>query len=508
MLSLQKVSKYGAMTRASTALAARGLLVVALLSSPAAAAPFVFDYCLAHRGQCAISVHHVTGGWERHLNADRLQATGSTFKILSLIVYAQAVVDGRLDPEQLVAKEEWARFSVGRDGGALANAWNRLGEPDEVTVDQMMGAMIRESDNTAPDWLLDTLGRKYFGRVLKGYLAGYHDLPESINGTFVTELGNPEDEEIGPRMLRQYSGIDALGFLREVRAWFKRLRNAEFASAARGILCQELPWEAPDPTCTAQVNLSAGQLRKLLGGYFLQSNTRTYNRLMLGLLDESLLPPPVQEIVRRHLEWQLEDPEISDIVTRFGNKGGSLAPQNVCNLTSYAELRDTGEQVVVTVFLHNVPTALSCGEDLEPSDIIADLLLEPGFADELRDRMPLENLKPDLIARLETLRRKSKQNGDQLKAKIRVRNIGPADAEGPFEISLVVSNDTKLDKNDDILETWIIPFLGAHGSKRLRFRESGLDPLEGKYLFVRVDGKKAVAESNERNNRRPWQTIP
>ena len=218
--------------------------------------------------------------------------------------------------------------------------------------------------------------------------------------------------------------------------------------------------------------------------------------------------PGEREIVFPPLAEALEDPEVSEIVTRFGQKGGNLAPQNVCNETSYAEVRDTGEQVVVTVFLHNVPTRLSCGEDLDPGDLLVDLLVEPGFADELRDRIPIEDPKPDLIARVETLKRKSKQNGDQLTAKIRVRNIGPADAEGPFEISLVVSKDKNLRKNDDVLETWVIPSLGADRSKRLRFRESGLDPLEGKYLFVRVDRRKAVAESNERNNKRPWQTIP
>ncbi len=482
-------------------------LIVALLSSQATAAS-ILDYCLAHRNQCAISVHHVTDGWQRHLNADRLQATGSTFKVLSLIVYAQAVVDGRLDPEQLVTKEEWARFSTGLDGGSLADAWNRLGQPDEVTVDQMMGAMIQESDNAAPDWLLDRLGRKYFGRILKRYVAGYHDLPESINGTFVTWLGNPEDEETGPRMLREHSGIDSLGYLKEVRASFSRLRNAEFASGARDFLCSKLPWESPDPTCTAQANLSNGQARKLLGGYFLQSNTRTYNRLMLGLLDQTLLPPAVQAIVRRHLEWPLDDPEVSALVTRIGTKGGSLEPQNVCNWTSYAELLDTGEQVVATVFLHNVPTHLSCGEDLDPADLMVDLLLEPGFADELRDSIPVEDAKPDLIARVETLRRKSKRNGDQLTTRVRVHNIGPADAEGPFEVSLIVSNDKNLNRRDEVLETRLIPSLAADSSKRLSFRSSGLDPLEGRYLFVRVDRKKVVAESNERNNKRPWQTIP
>ena len=179
------------------------LIMVPLLASlvtPAVLAVEVFDYCLEHRDQCAFSVNHVTEGWERHLNPDRLQVTASTFKILTLIVYAQAVVDGELEPDRVVSKEDWARFWVGRDGGALARSWNQLGQPDQVSVDQMMRAMIEESDNAAPDWLLNELGSRYFKKVLERYVHGYHDLPASIGATFISWDGNPDEPTVGARM--------------------------------------------------------------------------------------------------------------------------------------------------------------------------------------------------------------------------------------------------------------------------------------------------------------------
>ena len=58
-------------------------------------------------------MHHLTDGWERHYNADRLQVTASTFKVPALVVYAQAVADGRLDPERTVTKT-WTMRDDGR----------------------------------------------------------------------------------------------------------------------------------------------------------------------------------------------------------------------------------------------------------------------------------------------------------------------------------------------------------------------------------------------------------
>ncbi len=478
-----------------------------LLLAPSAGAVEIFDYCLEHPDQCAISVHHLTEGWERHLNPDRLQITASTFKILTLIVYAQAVIDGRIDPERKIPKEEWARFWIGRDGGALARSWEALGQPDQVGIDQIMRLMIEESDNAAPDWLLNELGSRYFGKVLKEYVIGYHDLPASIGGTFVSWDGNPDEPEVGDRVLREYSGADALGFQKEVGSWFKRLRNEDFVRAARRTSCAVPPWENSDPSCVGLAStITTVEARRLLGGYFLQSNTRTYSRLLAGILDGTLLPPAVQDVVVRHLEWQLEIPEASDLATRLGNKGGSLAPQNVCNYVAYVEVRATGVQLVASVFVQDIPVDLSCNSDIKPFELLEALALEEGFKEELMDRLPEEAPEPELIARLETLKRKTKSKGDLLKTRIRVSNIGSGDAEGPFEVWLVASDDAKVSRKDLTLEKWVLPFVAAGDSEVFRFKRKKLEPLEGKFLFVRVDRRKEVRESGEDNDR-PWQVL-
>ena len=449
--------------RSSVSTALVAVCLTALLLAPAAGAVEVFDYCLDHPDQCSLSVHNVTDGWERHLNPDRLHVTASTFKILTLIVYAQAVVDGEIDPDQLVTKEDWARLWVGRDGGALARSWEELGSADQVTVDQMMRMMIQESDNASPDWLLNELGSKYFDKVLSEYVDGYHDVPMSIGGTFVSWEGNPDEAAIGRRVLDEYSGADALGYRKEVGSWFRRLGDDDFTRATRRLTCSNPPWEDPDPGCGGFAGVSTVETRRLHGGYFLQSTSRTYNRLLLGILDQTLLPAAVQEVVVRHLEWQLELPEAADLATRLGTKGGSLSTQNVCNYVAYVELRDTGERWVVSVFLQDVPIHLSCNDDVQPFGLLEGLALEEGFKDELMDRLPEEVPQPELIARFETLKRKTKAKGDLLKTKIRVSNIGPADADGPFEVWLVTSDDGKVTRKDTTLEKWVLPFLEAGG---------------------------------------------
>ncbi|MDH3744888.1 MAG: class A beta-lactamase-related serine hydrolase [Acidobacteriota bacterium] len=489
----------------STALVAT-FFAAALLPTPVGAVD-VLDYCLDHPDQCSLSVHAVTDGWERHLNPDRLHVTASTFKILTLIVYAQAIVDGEIDAERLVAKEDWARFWIGRDGGALARSWEELGSADQVTVDQMMRMMIQESDNASPDWLLHELGSKYFEKVLGRYVDGYHDVPMSIAGSFVSWEGNPDEAEVGRRVLAEYSGADALGYQKEVGFWFRRLGDdEEFTRATRRLTCSNPPWEDPDPGCGGFVGGTTAETRRLHGGYFVQSNSRTYNRLLLGILDETLLPAAVQEVVVRHLEWQLEIPEAAALATRLGTKGGSLSTQNVCNFVAYVELVGTNERLVASVFLQDVPIHLSCEDDIQPFGLLEGLVLEDGFKKELMERLPEEEPHPELIARLETLKRKTRAKGDQLKTKIRVRNIGPVDAEGPFEVWLVVSDDAKVTRKDTALERWVVPFLETDGDRVLKFKRKKLESLEGKYLFVRVDRKKEVAESGEDNDR-PWQRL-
>ncbi|GGL16391.1 hypothetical protein GCM10011588_33890 [Nocardia jinanensis] len=89
---------------------------------------------------------------------DDQQPTASAMKVVPLAAYARAVAAGTLDPQERVPVAEWERWYLpGTDGGAHEQARTRL-PGDTVTLDQMVSAMIRESDNAVPDYLRDRLG--------------------------------------------------------------------------------------------------------------------------------------------------------------------------------------------------------------------------------------------------------------------------------------------------------------------------------------------------------------
>src|SRR5262245_23236122 len=216
----------------------------------------VIDAILAHPEQGAISVHYINGStqWERHFNADRLNSLASTFKVVSLIAYGHAVASGELHPNELRTKEDWARFLAGGDGGALERAWERLGEPDLVTIDQMAGAMMQESDNAMPDWIFDELGEAALASAIEKYFtppktAAFHDPPRSINAMFLTWDENPIESQIGDRIAASFSDGGTFGFRREVAQWFELLRHPAFVEQVRQYRCAFPPWEVVD-NCT------------------------------------------------------------------------------------------------------------------------------------------------------------------------------------------------------------------------------------------------------------------
>lgn len=93
---------------------------------------------------------------------DESAPTASAVKVVHLAAYAQAVASGELDPNEAVPIAEWERWYLpGTDGDAHSRALQRLGVsgPDAtVTLEQMVSAMIQESDNAVPDYLRDRLG--------------------------------------------------------------------------------------------------------------------------------------------------------------------------------------------------------------------------------------------------------------------------------------------------------------------------------------------------------------
>lgn len=83
----------------------------------------------------------------------------SLSKVVHLTAYARAVSDERVRPDEPVSRADWERWYVpGTDAGAHPAAVARLGNRPTVTVDEVVSAMIRESDNSSADWLRARLG--------------------------------------------------------------------------------------------------------------------------------------------------------------------------------------------------------------------------------------------------------------------------------------------------------------------------------------------------------------
>lgn len=118
-------------------------------------------YLAEHPDSVAVAIDDGTGNTVEH-RADSPQPLASAVKVVHLAAYAQAVDAGRLDPNERVPVSEWERWYLpDTDGFAHPRALERLGvdDPtDTVTLDEIVSAMIQESDNAAPDYLADRLG--------------------------------------------------------------------------------------------------------------------------------------------------------------------------------------------------------------------------------------------------------------------------------------------------------------------------------------------------------------
>jgi hypothetical protein len=118
-------------------------------------------YAAAHPSDVALVVDDGLGG-RFSSGGERAQPLASAAKTLHLAAYARAVALGEASPEETVRVGDWEKWYLpGTDGGAHPAALERLGVsgPDDVVaLDQLVSAMIQESDNAAADYLRARLG--------------------------------------------------------------------------------------------------------------------------------------------------------------------------------------------------------------------------------------------------------------------------------------------------------------------------------------------------------------
>ncbi|GAA3164024.1 serine hydrolase [Nonomuraea roseoviolacea] len=207
------------------------LLVVAPTTATAPAdlndAEAVLAYMRAHPDDVAL----VTQGISH--NADRLTAVASAIKIFHLAAYADAVRQGRAEPDERVSVALWNSYHLpGTDGGAHEAALRRLKPGTSVTLDQLVSAMIEDSDNAAADLLRDRLGP---GALLIGTKGG--SLPGVISeAMYIVQPGRkPRETVLALRRLpettwfsgtRSYAHQQFLVRMATDSAFFAKVRTA------------------------------------------------------------------------------------------------------------------------------------------------------------------------------------------------------------------------------------------------------------------------------------------
>ncbi len=471
------------------------------------------DFCLSNSDKCALSVNHLSDGWERHFNADRLQATASTLKTLVLIGYAEAVANGRVAssdrsarstiiPHKLMPRDTWARFWSSLDGGALAVAWEDLGRPSKVTPDQIARQMIAFSDNAAPDWFISELGDAAIQEVVDTYVntAGHHDRPRPINAFFNTWVANPDEEDIGPRMLADYSGNDVGGYHNEVASVFDDMHKKRYMNRLRKVRCFAPPWKRAPAGCAPVFGTSDEEVTALTQSHFSRSTSRTYVNLMTRLLSGDLLADDVDAVVRRHLESVLELPNFSAVFSRYGRKGGSFGT-NVLNWTAYMHSRETGAQIAFTMMLQNLVPG-----DIEAIDVI---LLAEGIARStasaalVRDMMPVGPMLPEIVSQVGSVQSAARSGARRidLTVEVEVINTSPHRARKQVEVAAYLSADSVFHKSRDVLISKAkAGKLGAYGRKVVTLSGATTVPVSDKFLLVVVDPNGKLEESVEDNN--------
>jgi beta-lactamase class A len=126
----------------------------------------------AHRGTCAVAVKHLGTGEGYAYDGDRVMQTASLIKLAVMATAYKLADDGKLDLRKLVALTNDDRVP---GAGILTDHFS---DGATLSVRDLIRLMIRYSDNTATNMVLDQFGLK----AVNDYTAA-RGLPETrING--------------------------------------------------------------------------------------------------------------------------------------------------------------------------------------------------------------------------------------------------------------------------------------------------------------------------------------
>ncbi|MBF0662155.1 MULTISPECIES: serine hydrolase [unclassified Rhodococcus (in: high G+C Gram-positive bacteria)] len=282
--------------------------------------------------------------------SDEPHPLASAVKVVHLAAYAQAVAEGRLDPLERVPVTEWERWYLpNTDGNAHPAALERLdatGPAAVVTLDEMVTAMVRESDNAVPDYLRDRLGDDAL--TAAAARGGWSDFrPPTMLGTTLALFDSSLDEAAVWPAARRYA--DDPRFRDEIMS-AAQLGDDVFADVDR-----------------IQRFGNAGSAADLA-------------RLHRAIADGSF--GPGADIAREHLEWQPAPEGFAGV----GFKGGSLPGV----LTEAMTFRREDGSIATAVLLSagmSESEYTSALESLPHQQLLAAAANDPATAERIRCAM-------------------------------------------------------------------------------------------------------------------------
>ncbi|MEU7002491.1 serine hydrolase [Nonomuraea sp. NPDC046570] len=303
------------------------LLLAAVLAATSVTNPQLKDaeavlaYLKAHPGDIALVSEGI-----RH-NAGRSTPFASAAKIIHLAAYADAVRKGTVKPGEKVKVARWNAYHLpGTDGGAHEAALKRLKPGDTVTLDQVVSAMIEESDNAAPDLLRDRLGAKTLDRIAKTALT-------SLNG----------------EILKRFGGC------------------------------------AQDAEACLKAYVAAGKpVTVTLPGYDEQADwSATVNKVKPSVLRGVLSRLAKDPVAKKHLEWPMRQPGADPDTLVIGTKGGALP--GVITETMYT-IQPGGKPKVTVFAMRGLPadTWASGVRSYAHQQFIVRMATDPAFMKRVR----------------------------------------------------------------------------------------------------------------------------
>lgn len=303
------------------------------------------------------------------VNPDQPMPLASSRKIVLLAAYARAVAEQKLDPAQPVKLADWEAYYLPRtDGGAHPEAVKRLNirPGGNTTLDQIAGAMIRESDNAAADYLYLRVG------------------PEAVQAV-IRDAGLNGQEPLFP-----ISG--------EFRTYGRGLAGATLKLSREAFRAEALRrTPAPDsrPPLFVWLPTPASQAR-LADAFTVRGTTRDYAGLMARVMTGTFLSKTVSAVMARHLEWHTQsNPGTRQNFEQLGAKGGSLPGIYTNNFYLLPKVGPAkGQRRVVSLFMRRIPEALYAARTGAGETFLLMTAIRADFAAKVKARLGGSSIEP------------------------------------------------------------------------------------------------------------------